>query len=281
MPARSEAAIVPPIPVEVLAAGEPVPDLEPGRGVLADPADPDYRPWRITGRRAAEWAMGKLLETVQDLEPIRARHAEWRAGLAKLETEETGALVQRGRFFLAHLVDYALGLRAGTGDTDDRLDGARLKLGNGHVQTVEHGPRVAVADDDAAVAWVKAHHPKPETMLRVVETLTHEAADVLAAPYAVPVTVRLTCECPVVDVGNDGLAEAGTGEMLVPVLLEVGRGVICPECSHEALVASWVDVRWAALDADGREVPGLVAHGPTVTATVYPGGQKITEKALK
>lgn len=250
------------IPLEVSVDPADVPTADDLEGLIRDAS----KPWTIATRGAAQWAMTLLAEAVRRVEPIKLEFAAKRAKLAQLEADAVAADAGRIDWFAAHLKRYALELREAGGEG---LDGQRLRLDNGHVQTKANPARTVIDDEAALLAWITAEW-KPDLVAKVTQTVVPVSLLELVTDRAVwPVTVLLSpCEHDV-PVG-EGLAEVDSGELLNPLLLEAGRGVICPECSAEALVAKVTSSRLAVVDADGREVPGARAVEATVTATVHP-----------
>lgn len=260
------------LPDAIVLAGlelDELPDLEPGHGILADPDAPGYVPWTVDGPGSAEWAMTRLAEAVAALEPIEAKYEARRAALDQLEAEETAGLRQTVRFMAAQLEAYAVRLR----EAGELGREARVRLANGYVQTTAASPRFEVADVEAVVAFVRKHWgaavAEKVVEVQVIEKVPHAGLKLLVELVGWPTAVRLSpCE-HLVEVG-DGLAEPDSGELLHPLTLEPGRGVICPECSAEALVAKVTESRVAAVDAGGLEVDGLRVIPAKITAAVHP-----------
>jgi phage host-nuclease inhibitor protein Gam len=235
------------------------------------------RSFRIEDDATADWAMAKVGAIDAELAELTSRADAYRRRIGAWFDHAAKPLVGRRRLLEGHLKDYAR--RERVRDPKRKT----LVLPTGRVSSRgASAPSVKVADEDAVIAWAKAHLEGDElaAVVKVVESV--RVSNLREHVTVGQLTVGLMCEAWLecgCTVDRLVMLETPTTE---PLTIEqrsavapwaIGEVVECGLCGAAFpvnQVATELHQINAVLDEAGAPVPGTIIEAPTTTFTVSP-----------
>lgn len=239
--------------------------------------------FEITDDGLAEWGLRKLAEIEAREGEIEERAEGWIEEIRAWRAQQLAPLSRRRAFFEGHLTAYLRRLRAESG--------GKIKsrsLPSGTIKSTGSGPKVAIADEAAVIAWAREHleGEELEAVVKVVEKAQvselRKIASVSERVVGLRWEISLACGHAFERIRPERAeGEEAPEEELEPVPAE-GELVRCsacepefgeaPERAVESVAASELLEAVVRDEDTGQEIPGAVVQPPSVSFSVKVGG---------
>ena len=212
--------------------------------------------WSVTDLGAAEWALERLGEALDEIADAEEQAAVWRGRIDEWLAAATARPARFAEFLTQQLADFGLAAR----DANPKV--ATIKCPAGQVSTRWVGPRPVIVDEVAVLEWLDGRDEVPDGAIKR-RPLVSKLGDAIAISAASTGRVIAEVGCCGATVIVDGQDLAVTDGVLLS----------CPNCGAPDPTVSSVEdetVDVAVDTATGVRVDGVIVEPGHYNPTVKP-----------
>lgn len=212
--------------------------------------------WSVTDLGAAEWALERLGEALDEIADAEEQAAVWRSRIDEWLAAATGRPARFAEFLTQQLADFGLAAREANPKT------ATIKCPAGQVSTRWVGQRPVIIDEVAVLEWLDARGEVPDGAIKR-RPLVSKLGDAITIGTASTGRVIAEVGCCGATVTVDGQDLAVTDGVLLA----------CPNCGAPDPTVSSVEDETIAVAVDtatGERIDGVIVEPGHYNPTVKP-----------